>query len=178
MMSPSLTAGAVREQAAVRSMTTQLSAILALALMTISPPALCGEQFITLTQLRGNTYVVRDDYPIFDENAAVISADGGKFQAGIFGLSWRLRSRSVGDKQSRRQTWLVGGKYKLRILWVLIQRPCRYGEIRASLLKGAMGKSVTARGLSRELKDLQQRGLIHRRQYDVMPLRVEYSLTD
>ena len=32
---------------------------------------------------------------------------------------------------------IVGGKYKLRILWVLIQRPHRYGEIRASLLKGA-----------------------------------------
>jgi DNA-binding HxlR family transcriptional regulator len=73
---------------------------------------------------------------------------------------------------------LVGGKYKLRILWVLLQRPYRYGEIRASLLKGAMGKAVTPRVLSRELQELQQRGFIHRKQYDVMPPRVEYSLTD
>src|SRR5579862_8252020 len=73
---------------------------------------------------------------------------------------------------------LVGGKYKLRILWILIQRPYRYGEIRASLLKGTLGKSVTPRVLSRELKELQQRGLIHRKQYDGMPLKVEYSLTD
>ena len=73
---------------------------------------------------------------------------------------------------------LVGGKYKLRILWVLLQRPYRYGEIRASLLRGTLGKSVTPRVLSRELKELQQRGLIHRKQYDVVPPKVEYSLTD
>jgi DNA-binding HxlR family transcriptional regulator len=73
---------------------------------------------------------------------------------------------------------IVGGKYKLRILWVLIQRPHRYGEIRASLLKGTLGKSVTPRVLSRELKELQQRGLIARKQYDGLPLRVEYSLTE
>ncbi len=73
---------------------------------------------------------------------------------------------------------IVGGKYKLRILWILIQRPYRYGEIRKSLLKGALGKPVTPRVLSRELKELQLRGLIHRRQYDVVPPKVEYSLTE
>jgi DNA-binding HxlR family transcriptional regulator len=73
---------------------------------------------------------------------------------------------------------IVGGKYKLRILWILIQRPYRYGEIRASLLEGTMGKSVTPRVLSRELKELQHRGLIHRKQYEVVPPKVEYSLTD
>ena len=73
---------------------------------------------------------------------------------------------------------IVGGKYKLRILWILIQRPYRYGEIRKSLLKGTLGKAVTPRVLSRELKELQIRGLIHRRQYDVVPPKVEYSLTE
>jgi DNA-binding HxlR family transcriptional regulator len=73
---------------------------------------------------------------------------------------------------------IVGGKYKLRILWILIQRPYRYGEIRTSLLKGTLGKPVTPRVLSRELKELQHRGLIHRKQYDVVPPKVEYSLTD
>jgi DNA-binding HxlR family transcriptional regulator len=37
---------------------------------------------------------------------------------------------------------------------------------------------VTPRVLSRELKELQLRGLIHRRQYDVVPPKVEYSLTE
>ena len=73
---------------------------------------------------------------------------------------------------------IVGGKYKLRILWILIQRPYRYGEIRKSLMKGTLGKPVTPRVLSRELKELQIRGLIHRRQYNVVPPKVEYSLTD
>jgi len=73
---------------------------------------------------------------------------------------------------------IVGGKYKLRILWILIQRPHRYGEIRNSLLKGTLGKAVTPRVLSRELKELRIRGLINRRQYDVVPPKVEYSLTE
>ncbi|MBI3678520.1 MAG: helix-turn-helix transcriptional regulator [Proteobacteria bacterium] len=73
---------------------------------------------------------------------------------------------------------IVGGKYKLRILWVLNQRPYRYGEIRNSLLRGTLSKPVTPRVLSRELKELQQRGLIHRKQFDVVPPKVEYSLTE
>ena len=73
---------------------------------------------------------------------------------------------------------IVGGKYKLRILWSLRERAFRYGEIRAGLLKGSLGKAVTPRILSRELKELQMRGLIARRQFNEVPPRVEYSLTD
>lgn len=73
---------------------------------------------------------------------------------------------------------IVGGKYKIRILWVLLQRPHRYGEIQRSLLKGTLGKAVTPRVLSRELKELQQRGLIHRKQYETSAPRVDYSITD
>jgi DNA-binding HxlR family transcriptional regulator len=73
---------------------------------------------------------------------------------------------------------IVGGKYKIRILWILIQRPYRYGEIRKSLIKGTLGKPVTPRVLSRELKELQSRGLILRHQYNVVPPKVEYSLTE
>jgi DNA-binding HxlR family transcriptional regulator len=72
---------------------------------------------------------------------------------------------------------IAGGKYKLRILWALNKRPHRYGEIRASLLKGSLGQPVTPRVLSRELKELQKRGLIERKQFNVVPPKVEYSLT-
>jgi DNA-binding HxlR family transcriptional regulator len=54
----------------------------------------------------------------------------------------------------------------------------RYGEIRKSLLKRTLGKPVTPRVLSRELKELRSRGLINRRQYDKVPPKVEYSLTE
>jgi DNA-binding HxlR family transcriptional regulator len=73
---------------------------------------------------------------------------------------------------------IVGGKYKLRILWSLRERALRYGEIRAGLLKGSLGKAITPRILSRELKELQGRGLIARRQFNEVPPRVEYSLTE
>ena len=71
-----------------------------------------------------------------------------------------------------------GGKYKLRILWELIDGPRRYGYLRRSPIVAAFGNPVTARVLSRELKELQARGVIHRRQVAARPLTVEYSLTD
>jgi DNA-binding HxlR family transcriptional regulator len=72
----------------------------------------------------------------------------------------------------------VGGKYKMRIVWELIGGPKRFGELSRSAVVTAMGKAVTPRVLSRELKELEQRGLIHRKQYPVIPPKVEYSLTD
>jgi DNA-binding HxlR family transcriptional regulator len=72
---------------------------------------------------------------------------------------------------------IVGGRYKLRILWTLSYGSRRYGEIGRSLLRGTLGKAVTPRILSRELKDLQTRGLISRKAYAVVPPKVEYSLT-
>jgi DNA-binding HxlR family transcriptional regulator len=73
---------------------------------------------------------------------------------------------------------IVGGKYKLRTLWVLTNGPKRYGEIRRSLVIACQGKPVTARILSRELKELQKRKLITRKQFPTMPPKVEYALTD
>jgi DNA-binding HxlR family transcriptional regulator len=73
---------------------------------------------------------------------------------------------------------ICGGKYKIRILWILAKRSYRYGEIRVSMSKGSPGKPVTPRVLSRELKQLQERGLVRRQQLDGRPPRVEYSLTE
>jgi DNA-binding HxlR family transcriptional regulator len=73
---------------------------------------------------------------------------------------------------------IVGGRYKLRILWTLTRGPQRYGAIGRSLLRGTLGKAVTPRILSRELRELEARGLIDRREYPVVPRKVEYSLTE
>ena len=73
---------------------------------------------------------------------------------------------------------IVGGRYKLRILWALNNGTLRYGEIGRSLLRGTLGKPVTPRILSRELRELEERGLISRRAYPVVPPKVEYSLTE
>lgn len=73
---------------------------------------------------------------------------------------------------------LVGGKHKLRILWELRKTARRYSEIRRSLVLATGGRSITPRVLSRELKELDAAGLIHREQFPEVPPRVEYSLTE
>jgi DNA-binding HxlR family transcriptional regulator len=73
---------------------------------------------------------------------------------------------------------MISGKYKLRIVWDLKDGARRYGEIRTGLLRGSIGSSeITPRVLSRELKALTESGLIDRRDFGVVPPKVEYRLT-
>ena len=73
---------------------------------------------------------------------------------------------------------MISGKYKLRIVWDLQEGPRRYGEIRTGLLRGSSGTAeIAPRVLSRELKALTEFGLIDRRDYGVVPPKVEYRLT-
>ena len=73
---------------------------------------------------------------------------------------------------------MIAGKYKLRIVWDLKDGPLRYGEIRSGLLRGAAGSGeVAPRVLSRELKSLTQSGLLARKDFGVVPPKVEYRLT-
>ena len=73
---------------------------------------------------------------------------------------------------------MINGKYKLRIIWALQQGPRRYGEIKKGLLRDISGSQVIApRVLSRELKTLAAFGLIERTDYQVVPPKVEYTLT-
>jgi len=73
---------------------------------------------------------------------------------------------------------MISGKYKIRILWDLRDGPLRYGEIKNGLLRGAVGsQEIAPRVLSRELKALAQTGLIDRKDYGVVPPKVEYRLT-
>jgi DNA-binding HxlR family transcriptional regulator len=73
---------------------------------------------------------------------------------------------------------LISGKYKLRIVWDLKDRPLRYSEIRSGLLRGTdETHEIAPRVLSRELKALVNSGLIARKDYGVVPPKVEYRLT-
>lgn len=73
---------------------------------------------------------------------------------------------------------IVGGRYKLHILCVLHRGPLRFGEVGRSLLKGGLGKPITPRILSRELKELTDWGLVTRTSYPVVPRKVEYALAE
>jgi DNA-binding HxlR family transcriptional regulator len=73
---------------------------------------------------------------------------------------------------------MISGKYKLRIIWDLQDGPRRHGEIRTGLLRGADGSGqIAPRVLSRELKALTESGLIDRKDFGVVPPKVEYRLT-
>ena len=73
---------------------------------------------------------------------------------------------------------MISGKYKLRIVWDLKDGPLRYGQIRSGLLRGSdTTREIAPRVLSRELKALTQTGLLDRRDYGVVPPKVEYRLT-
>jgi DNA-binding HxlR family transcriptional regulator len=73
---------------------------------------------------------------------------------------------------------MISGKYKLRIVWDLKDGPLRYSEIRSGLLRGMVGTlEIAPRVLSRELKALAQTGLIDRKDFGVVPPKVEYRLT-
>jgi DNA-binding HxlR family transcriptional regulator len=63
-------------------------------------------------------------------------------------------------------------------MWDLKDGPLRYGEIRTGLVRGADGAGeITPRVLSRELKALVHSGVLDRKDYGVVPPKVEYRLT-
>jgi len=68
---------------------------------------------------------------------------------------------------------VVGGKWKLPIICMLASGlPTRYSSIKRKLM------GVTNMMLSQSLKELEASGLVHRKQYNEVPPRVEYTLTD
>lgn len=67
---------------------------------------------------------------------------------------------------------VIGGKWTLLILRDLFTGTKRFGELRASLT-GISPKTLTER-----LRALEREGIVERKIYPEVPLRVEYSLTD
>ncbi len=68
---------------------------------------------------------------------------------------------------------IFGGKWKSRIICVLnFKGTVRYSQLRKDLA------NITDAVLSAGLKELITDGIIRRKQYDEIPPRVEYSLTD
>lgn len=67
---------------------------------------------------------------------------------------------------------LLQGKYKLPILYCLqLDGPTRYNELRRRM------ETATHRSLTTALKELENDGLIIRKDYGEIPPRVEYSLS-
>lgn len=67
---------------------------------------------------------------------------------------------------------LIGGKWKLSILYQLFQGTKRYGELKRLV------PNATERMLTLQLRELEASGIVQRTVYPEVPPKVEYSLTE
>ncbi|WP_424185090.1 winged helix-turn-helix transcriptional regulator [Actinokineospora sp. G85] len=67
---------------------------------------------------------------------------------------------------------VISGKWKVLILWELHVGTARFGALRRGL------PGITEKVLTTHLRELERDGVITRREFDEVPPRVEYALTD
>ncbi len=66
---------------------------------------------------------------------------------------------------------LIGGKWKIIILWHIMEQTRRFGELKR-LMPG-----ITQKMLTQQLRELEADRLINRKVYTQVPPKVEYSMT-
>ena len=67
---------------------------------------------------------------------------------------------------------LIGGKWKIAIIYTLRGDPVRFGELKRTL------SPITQQMLTKQLRELERDLLIDRTVFEVIPPKVEYSLTE
>lgn len=66
---------------------------------------------------------------------------------------------------------VIGGRWKVLILWRLFEGSRRFSELRRDL------GQVTQKMLTQQLRELERDGIVDRTVYAQVPPKVEYSLT-
>ena len=66
---------------------------------------------------------------------------------------------------------ILGGKWKMPIVWILSTKSMRYGELKRVFPK------ITHKMLTQQLRELEKDEIIARKVYSQVPPKVEYSLT-
>ena len=67
---------------------------------------------------------------------------------------------------------LIGDKWKVLILWNLMNGTMRFGELKKSI--GTVSQKV----LTTQLRNMEEKGLLTRKVYAQVPPKVEYTLTE
>ena len=67
---------------------------------------------------------------------------------------------------------IIGGKYKVLILWHLVGGTRRFGELRRLI------PEATQKMLTQQLRELEEDNLVIRTVYPIVPPKVEYQLSD
>lgn len=81
--------------------------------------------------------------------------------------------QEFGYERFERLVEMIGGKWKLRIIYMLaFHEVLRYGELKTLI------SPITHKMLTSQLKELEKDHLVFRKEYQQVPLKVEYSLTD
>jgi DNA-binding HxlR family transcriptional regulator len=66
---------------------------------------------------------------------------------------------------------IIGGKWKLWIIWCLRDSVLRFSELQKEM------PGVSPKVLTKQLRELEGRGIVLRKIYPEIPPKVEYSLT-
>lgn len=67
---------------------------------------------------------------------------------------------------------LIGGKWKIAIIYNLKGEPLRFGELKRIL------SPITQQMLTKQLREMERDMLVNRKVFEVIPPKVEYSLTE
>lgn len=67
---------------------------------------------------------------------------------------------------------MIGGTWKMPILWRLQSRVMRYSELKRDI------PHISDKMLTTQLRELEANGFINRKVYPVVPPKTEYSITE
>ena len=67
---------------------------------------------------------------------------------------------------------VIGGRWKVLILWNLFDEVKRFSELHRTMT------GITQKMLTQQLRELEKDGIVHRNVFPQVPPKVEYSLTE
>ena len=87
-------------------------------------------------------------------------------------LEARLRRNEAAQCPAEATIGVIGGRWKVPIVWHLFARTMRFSELRRAM------PAVTQKMLTQQLRELEEDGVVSRKVYPEVPPKVEYSLTE